>query len=240
MSVPPDEQPPQPPGLGVRQPSEPGESQPVGLSGLGVPPASTPSWPPPDAPKTGRGSKIAVIVSVIVAVFVALAVIGALIGPEADVAGYASGKSGVLYTSPTGGYSALFPAKPKSSTQNVTLPQLTLHFTLDMSGNDKDGIAIGFVDYPAQFSQFTGAQLDTVLRGAANGAAGNVPGGRLVSSSFTTLVGHRAIRYTVTTTGPTVYSVATLVGARLYVLEAISTAHGQQALDRLIGSFKLS
>ena len=132
------------------------------------------------------------------------------------------------------------PKTPKSSTQSVTLPQLTLHFTLDMSGNNKDGIAVGFVDYPAQFSQFQGAQLDTVLTGAANGAAGNVPGGHLVSSSFTTLVGHRAIEYKITTRGPTVYSLAVLVGSRLYVLEAISTDHGQQALDRLLGSFKLA
>ena len=221
MTYPPDEQPPQPPGLGV-------------------PPPGAPSWPPPEAPSTGRGKKIGIVVSIIVGIVVVLAIIGALIGPPPDVAGYASGKTGVLYTSPTGSYSALFPKKPKSSTQTVTLPQLTLHFTLDMSGNDKDGIAVGFVDYPAQFSQFRGTQLDTVLRGAANGAAGNVPGGHLATSSFTTLVGHRAIEYKITTSGQDVYSLAVLVGARLYILEAISTAHGQQALDRLLGSFKLT
>ena len=237
MTYPPDEQPPQTPGLGVPQPPRPDVPQPPGL---GVPPPGAPSWPPPEAPSTGRGKKIGIAVSIVVAILVVLAVIGAIVGPPPDVAAYAEGKTGVLYTSPTGGYSALFPKKPKTSTQAVTLPQLTLHFTLDMSGNDKDGVAVGFVDYPAQFSQFTGAQLDTVLTGAANGAAGNLPGGHLVSSSFTSLVGHRAIEYKITTNGPDVYSLAVLVGARLYVFEAISTAHGQPALDRLIGSFRLT
>ena len=237
MTYPPDEQPPQPPGLGLPQPSVPAVPQPPGL---GVPPSGAPSWPPPEAPPSSRGKKIGIAVSIIVAIFVVLAIIGALVGPPADVAGYANGKTGVLYTSPTGGYSALFPKKPKTTTQNVTLPQLTLHFTLEMSGDNKDGIAVGFVDYPAQFAQFQGAQLDTVLTGAANGAAGNISGGHLESYSFTTLVAHRAIKYKITTSGPSVYSLAVLVGARLYVLEAISTDHGQQALDRLLGSFKLS
>ena len=176
MSLPPDEQPPQTPGLGV-------------------PPPGAPTWPPPEAPSTGRGKKIGIAVSVIVVVFIVLGIIGALIGSGADVASYASGKSGVLYTSPSGKYSALFPSKPKTTVQNVPVGQLTLHFTLEMSGDDKDGIAVGFVDYPAAFADFKGADLDRVLTGASNGAAGNVPNGHLANSFFTTLAGHRAIEY---------------------------------------------
>lgn len=208
--------------------------------GLGVPPPGAPTWPPPEAPSTGRGKKIGIAVSVVVVVFIVLGIIGALVGSGADVTSYANGKSGVLYTSPTGKYSALFPSKPKTTIQTVPVGQLTLHFTLEMSGDDKDGIAVGFVDYPAAFADFKGADLDRVLTGASNGAAGNVPGGHLVNSFYTTLAGHRAIEYKITTTGPTVISVASLVGARLYVLEAISKAHGQAALDRLFNSFKLT
>jgi hypothetical protein len=142
------------------------------------------------------------------------------------------------FTSTEGRFSAEFPSEPEEQTQDTSEAgiDLTVHFFT--SETDDYAVSVGYVDYPAEFSQ---VDPTLVLSGVAAGAAGNVEGGEVTRNDPSTFLDLPAIDYEVKATGAELQAKAFLKDTRLYILQAVSEKlpDADAEYDRMVESFKL-
>lgn len=125
------------------------------------------------------------------------------------------------YTVRTAEFSLTFPGKPQESTRPLPQdPSLVLHFYV-YQPLGRYSLNAGYIDYPKGIALGDPA---AVLQNVARGAVGAVPGGKLTSSTPTTVDGRPALDVVGEASGGTVLARFALDGRRLY--EVITAGEG--------------
>jgi hypothetical protein len=140
------------------------------------------------------------------------------------------------YVATDSGFSAVFPAKPARSTQNINQTGLATSMTLYQATTNTEQVAVGYEPLPIAPS---GAAIQTGLDGGVAGSAKNT-NGTVVSKSQTQFLGQPAEDAVIQAQGVVVHERIVFIGAKLYVLEGITgsldTKH--PAYDELLATFK--
>ncbi len=133
-------------------------------------------------------------------------------------------------------FSVTFPAEPKKQTRAVPqVPGASL-IAYQHQLPDKTGLLVGYIGYP-QSAQL--ADPTTVLNGARDGSLAAVPGGKLVSSSPTTVGGKPAVDAVATVRGGNYRSRLILDGRRLYQLVTAGPGDVAALHETFVSSFTL-
>lgn len=140
------------------------------------------------------------------------------------------------YTVQEQAFSVDFPAKPERSTQPLAqVPGATV-VLYGYQSADRVSLTAGYIDYPASVSIGPAA---TALNNARDGELKNVPGGKLVSSTPTTVSGRPALDVVATVQGGNLRSRLLLDGRRLYQLITLGTDSIDREHETFVSSFKL-
>lgn len=140
------------------------------------------------------------------------------------------------YTVDEQAFSVDFPAKPERSTQPLAqVPGATV-VLYGYQSADRLSLTAGYIDYPASVAIGPAA---TALNNARDGELKNVPGGKLVSSTPTTVSGRPALDVVATVQGGNLRSRLLLDGRRLYQLITLGTDSIDSEHDTFVNSFTL-
>jgi hypothetical protein len=173
---------------------------------------------------SSQHSRISALVAVLVLIGTACGS-GSKPGPEA-------------FTSTEGRFSAEFPATPKEDTQTASAEGVELVVHLFTAQTEGYAISVGYVDYPEDFKT---VDPKVVLSGVAEGAAGNIGGGKVTKNDPATFMGLEAVDYEVSATDASLQAKAFLKDNRMYILQGVSAELDDSAdqYNRLVESFKL-
>lgn len=140
------------------------------------------------------------------------------------------------YVATDSGFSAVFPATPARSTQNINQTGVALTVTLYLATTNAEQVAVAYEQLPVAAS---GAAIQAGLDGAVAGSASNT-GGTVVSKAQTQFLGQPAEDAVIQAQGSVVHERIVFIGAKLYVLEGItsSTDAKHPAYDMLLATFK--
>jgi hypothetical protein len=134
------------------------------------------------------------------------------------------------------GFSAVFPAKPARSTQNINQTGVATTMTLYQATTNTEQVAVGYEQLPVAPS---GSDIQSGLDGGVAGSAKNT-NGTVVSKTQTTFLGQPAEDAVIQAQGVVVHERIVFIGAKLYVLEGItgSVDAKHPAYDTLLATFK--
>jgi hypothetical protein len=140
------------------------------------------------------------------------------------------------YVAADSGFSAVFPATPARSTQNINQPGINTTLTLYLATTNTEQVAVGYEPLPVAPQ---GAEMQASLDGGVAGSAKNV-NGQVVSKSNTQFLGQPAEDAVIQAQGSVVRERIFYVGTKLYVLEGITNNMDAKhpAYDRLLATFK--
>ncbi len=140
------------------------------------------------------------------------------------------------YVATDSGFSAVFPATPARSTQNINQTGLATTMTLYLVTTNAEQVAVAYEPLPVVPS---GAAIQAGLDSAVAGSATNT-NGTVVSKAQTQFLGQPAEDAVIQAQGAVVHERIVFVGAKLYVLEGITSSVDAKhpAYDRLLATFK--
>jgi len=140
------------------------------------------------------------------------------------------------YVATDSGFSAVFPATPARSTQNINQPGINTTLTLYLATTNTEQVAVGYEPLPVAP---TGDAIQTSLDGGVAGSAKNV-NGTVASKSNTTFLGQPAEDAVIQAQGTVVRERIFFVGSKLYVLEGITSSIDVKhpSYDTLLATFK--
>ncbi len=184
-------------------------------------------------------SVVAVLVAAVLGVIIAGAFI--LFGPSGGV----DYKDSLLATrtemkefaSVEHGFKLKFPGFPAVEDKNLEINGNTIPYTMYFK-NSPDGSG----EYLAGVEDFTGMQIDgkRALEGGINGLVQNIEDAQLVSSSYSTFLGHESIdaHYTAPLNGRTFDGYMTLFvkEQKLYMIGTVGTSKAD--FDEFVGTFR--
>jgi hypothetical protein len=140
------------------------------------------------------------------------------------------------FTATDAGFSAVFPATPKRSTQNIDQPGIKTTMTLYLATTNDEQIGVAEEQLPnAPQGPAIQAGLDGGIEGSAKSSNGTI-----LSRSNTTFLGQPAEDAVIQTQGAAVHERLVFIGSKLFVLEGITrTATDKHPdYDRLLATFK--
>jgi hypothetical protein len=134
------------------------------------------------------------------------------------------------------GFSAVFPATPARSTQDISQTGIALTLTLYLATTNAEQVAVAYEQLPVAPS---GTAIQAGLDGAVAGSATNT-GGTVVSKAQTQFLGQPAEDAVIQGQGAVVHERIVFIGAKLYVLEGITSSVDAKhpAYDKLLATFK--
>lgn len=153
-----------------------------------------------------------------------------------ELSAYVAGDGGVRAGEELG-FSAVFPGEPSSESSQEPLDDMTLniHMVTDEVG-DTAAFQVGIVDYPDSLDL---SESNAVLRGAGEGAAENIPGGKLTSFEVQTIGGDPAAELLISGDGVFVRARLILHGHRLFMIQVASETQSPPGYERFVDSFKI-
>jgi hypothetical protein len=140
------------------------------------------------------------------------------------------------YLATDAGFSAVFPATPARSTQNINQTGVATTLTLYLATTNTEQVAVGYEQLPVAPS---GAAIQAGLDGGVAGSAKNT-NGTVVSKSQTQFLGQPAEDAVIQAQGAVVHERIVFIGTKLYVLEGITSSVDAKhpAYDKLLATFK--
>jgi len=134
------------------------------------------------------------------------------------------------------GFSAVFPATPQRSTQNINQPGVNTTMTLYLATTNDEQVAVAYEKLPAAPQ---GSAVQQGLDGGVDGSAKNT-NGTIVSRNNTTFLGQPAEDAVIQAQGTVVHERVVFIGDKLYVLEGItgSLSAAHPAYDKMLATFK--
>ena len=140
------------------------------------------------------------------------------------------------YVATDSGFSAVFPATPARSTQNINQTGVATTMTLYLATTNAEQVAVGYEQLPVAPS---GAAIQAGLDGGVAGSAKNT-NGTVVSKSQTQFLGQPAEDAVIQAQGLVVHERIVFIGSKLYVLEGITSSMDAKhpAYDKLLATFK--
>jgi hypothetical protein len=140
------------------------------------------------------------------------------------------------YVATDSGFSAVFPAPPARSTQNVNQTGVATTITLYQATTNTEQVAVGFEQLPVAPS---GSGIQTGLDGGVAGSAKNT-NGTVLSKSQIQFLGQPAEDAVIQAQGVFVRERIVFVGAKLYILEGLTSSLDAKhpAYDKLLATFK--
>lgn len=153
-----------------------------------------------------------------------------------ELAAYAAGNGGTRAGEDLG-FSALFPGEPSLDSFEQPLDDITvdIHMVTDEVGSAA-AFQVGVVDYPDSFDL---SLPNVVLRGAGEGAAANIPNGKLTRFEARTIGGDPAADLLISGDGLFIRGRLILHGHRLYMIQVASETDSPPGYGRFVDSFKV-
>jgi hypothetical protein len=140
------------------------------------------------------------------------------------------------YVATDSSFSAVFPATPARSTQNVNQAGVNATLTLYLATTNTEQVAVAFEQLPVAPQ---GSAIQTSLDGGVAGSAKNV-NGTVVSKSNVQFLGQPAEDAVIQAQGTVIRERIFFSGSKLYVLEGITSSMDAKhpAYDKLLATFK--
>ena len=140
------------------------------------------------------------------------------------------------YVATDSGFSAVFPATPARSTQQVNQAGVNASLTLYLATTNTEQVAVAFEQLPVAPQ---GAAIQTSLDGGVAGSATNV-NGTVVSKSNSQFLGQPAEDAVIQAQGSVIRERIFFNGSKLYVLEGITSSMDAKhpGYDKMLATFK--
>lgn len=140
------------------------------------------------------------------------------------------------YVATDSGFSAVFPATPARSTQQINQAGVNASLTLYQATTNTEQVAVAFEQLPVAPQ---GDAIQTSLDGGVAGSAKNV-NGTVVSKSNTQFLGQPAEDALIQAQGTVIRERIFFNGSKLYVLEGITSSMDAKhpGYDKMLATFK--